>query len=305
MTSRVLCVGRNSVDYVFSVDLGAVRADSKQRAADPAIVIGGQCVNAVVTLAALGAKVSYAGVVGAQASGDLVMQFLHDNGIDLRAIERAQRLANPCAYIFVDQKCGERSIVETQAAEYPAFSGRIDEALWAETSYLYFDGHEIEASLSLVREAAIRGIATMTDVEVLTPETTELISLVETSIVPKGVASEIAGSDKDIDMLTALDELGGSCHVVTMGEQGAIGSLHGGEIFRVPAFPCQVVDTTGAGDAFHAGFLFADMAGASLQKSMMFAARVASVACCHAGPSAPPYALSPLSAIVTNETWIS
>tara|TARA_R110000824_G_scaffold155226_6_gene327830 strand:- start:128870 stop:129751 length:882 start_codon:yes stop_codon:yes gene_type:complete len=293
------------VDYVFSVDLSAVRADSKQRADDPAIVIGGQCVNAVVTLAALGAQVSYAGVVGAQASGDLVMQFLHENRIDLRAVERAAGLANPCAYIFVDRKTGERSIVETQAADFPAFSGEIDEAIWAETSYLYFDGHEIEASVALAREAAIRGVATMTDIEVLSPQTTELISLVETSIVPKGVASEIAGSDKDVDMLAALAELGGSCHVVTMGDQGAIGALHGGEVFRVPAVPCQVVDTTGAGDAFHAGFLYADMAGASLQKSMMFAARVASIACTFAGPSAPSYALSSLSAIVTNETWIS
>ncbi|MDO8290487.1 MAG: carbohydrate kinase family protein [Parvibaculum sp.] len=304
MASRVLCVGRNSVDYIFKVKLSALASDAKQRTQEPVIVIGGQCLNAAVTLSALGIPVTYAGVVGADSSGARVLNALGSAGVDASAVERADGHQNPCAYIFVDSENGERSIIETASLAFPPHSGRISEADWAKFTHVYFDGHETAASVVIAREAAKRGIATTCDAEAVTAQTLELLTLVETAIVPKSVAAEIAGSDAPADMLAALAALGGHRHIVTMGSAGALGALHGGDIVIVPAAPCHVVDTTGAGDAFHAGFLFADMSGASFGKAMTIAARVAALACEHMGPRAPVEALARLGSHLSRETWI-
>ncbi|ABS62603.1 PfkB domain protein [Parvibaculum lavamentivorans DS-1] len=279
MKGRVLCVGRNSLDLVFNVELARLRPDSKQRTSDPAVLVGGQCVNAAVTLAGLGCAVSYAGVVGGDAGAERVLAFLQERGIDCAAVETAAGMANPCAYIMVDAKTGERSIVETAPDSFPRFTGRIAEKLWAVTSSVYFDGHEEDASIAIAAEAARRGVPTLTDAETLTEGTRELLSLADTAIVPGAVAMELAGSDRPDDMLRALAALGGTAHVVTLGEEGAFGAVAGGTTHRVPAFPCNAIDTTGAGDAFHAGFLFAKMAGAAFPDAMTFAARVAAKAC--------------------------
>lgn len=113
--------------------------------------------------------------------------------------------------------------------------------------------------MKIARDAQRRGVAMTTDVEVVTSETLVLLALVETAIVPKLVAAEIAGSEAHADMLAALAALGGYRHVVTLGAEGAVGALQGGEMVKIPAVRAHVVDTTGAGDAFHAGFIFADM----------------------------------------------
>lgn len=305
MTGGVLCVGRNSVDYIFSVDLGHVRPDAKQRTGDPAIFVGGQCVNAAVTLAALGAPVAYAGVVGDDASGERVTGFLASRGIDCRAVEHAPQMANASAYILVDRTSGERSIVETAAVAWPAYGASVPEEVWAAISHVYFDGHETVASLAIAREAARRGIPTLTDAEVVTTDSLALLRSVDTAIVPKSVAAEIAGSDAPETMLAALAALGVRRSVVTMGADGAIGALERQEIVTVPAEKCQVIDTTGAGDAFHAGFLRADMGGASFEQALVFATRVAALACSIPGPSAGPAALAGLAAAASRGTWTS
>lgn len=305
MALRVLCVGRNSVDYIFKVKLSVLARDAKQRTEDPAILIGGQCLNTAVTLAALGTPVDYAGVVGGDSGSERVLDVLGSVGIATSAVERAKDYQNPSAYIFVDGESGERSIIETASPAFPAHSGRISEVQWAGIAHAYFDGHEAVPSIAIAREATRRGIATTCDAETITPQTLELLSLVETAIVPYSVAAEIAGSDVPADMLVALAALGGHRHIVTMGSAGALGALRGGDMVIMPAAPCHVVDTTGAGDAFHAGFLFADMLNASFGKAMTIASRVAALACEHVGPSAPVDALARLGAHLRHETWIS
>jgi len=305
MTAGVLCVGRNSVDHIFDVRLADLARDTKQRTGEPARIIGGQCLNVAVTLAGLGVRVAYAGVTGDDAGGGHVRAALNAAGIDATGVEGAKGFQNPCAYIFVDHESGERSIVETVSPVFPRHSGDISDALCARVSHVYFDGHEAEASLRIARAATARGLATICDAETVTPETRALLASVETAIVPKSVASEIAGSDVPADMLSALAALGGRTHVVTMGAQGAIGALKGGNLVQIPVAPCHVTDTTGAGDAFHAGFIFAEMGGASFAKSMTIAARVAALACEHKGPSAPADALRRLGQHLSHETWIS
>jgi len=76
---------------------------------------------------------------------------------------------------------------------------------------------------------------------------------------------------------------GPTIHVVKQGHRGAY--IAGpGEGFHVPAFPVEVQDTVGAGDAFDAGFLAALLEGRSLREAGAFAAATAAIVCTGVGP---------------------
>jgi len=125
------------------------------------------------------------------------------------------------------------------------------------------------------------------------PDTLALLRNVDTAIVPLPVAAEISESDDKRRMLKTLTDFGPSRVAITMGENGAVGVDAEGNEFAISPAPCRVVDTTGAGDAFHAGFLFADAKGVAFPRALDFAAKVASLKCETAGPSVGTEALEP------------
>jgi sugar/nucleoside kinase (ribokinase family) len=288
----VLCVGRNSVDIGLDVDLELLRADGKQRSGPANVTVGGQCVNAAVTLAGLGAQVAYAGVIGESDGGDMVKSFLADRNVDFSLSALVPDTPNASAYVLVDGRTGERTIIESAPDLYPALGPVV---LPAQCGYVYFDGNELPASHDIAGQAQQAGIPTLTDMEVLTEDTLALLRSVDTAIVPLPIAVELAGTDDRQLMLRMLTALGPDRVAITMGEQGAVGRDAEGIVHDIAPVPCAVTDTTGAGDAFHAGFLFADSNGLAFPKALAFAARVASLKCETRGPSTDADALAELA----------
>ena len=303
MRDKVICVGRNNVDIILDVDFARLRPDTKQPSGPARIVMGGQCINAAATLAALGQgrgeafSVVYAGVTGDDENGVRVREFLTARGIDGAGCITAVGLPNTAAYILLDRETGERGIVETVPEGYPPYPSTLPESIWKGASYAYFDGMDMPGSVAIAQEARERGVPTLCDVEMVSEDTLALIAACDTAILPRPVAGEIAGTDELKPMLEKLVALGARRAAVTMGAEGTAGLNEAGELCRVAALPPErIVDTTGAGDAFHAGFLFADMSGAGFEAALRFGAEVASVKCAHAGPSSPPDALHALGA---------
>jgi sugar/nucleoside kinase (ribokinase family) len=300
---RIICVGRNNVDVILDVELGRLRPDTKQPSGPARIVMGGQCMNAAATLAALGESrgeaftVVYAGVTGDDENGVRVREFLTERGIDGAGCITAVGLPNTAAYILLDRETGERSIVETVPEDYPPYPSSLPESIWKGASYAYFDGMDMPGSVAIAQEARERGVPTLCDVEVVSEDTLALIAACDTVILPRAVATEIAGTNELKPMLQKLVALGARRAAVTMGAEGSVGLDGAGESCRVDAvLPESIVDTTGAGDAFHAGFLFADISGAGFEDALRFGAAIAAVKCAHAGPSSPPEALHALGA---------
>lgn len=308
MRNRIICVGRNNVDVILDVELDRLRPDTKQPSGPARIVIGGQCMNAAATLAALGMSrgeafgVVYAGVTGDDENGVRVREFLAERDIGGAGCVTAVGLPNTAAYILLDRETGERSIVETVPEDYPPYPSTLPESIWKEAGYAYFDGMDMPGSVAIAQDARERGVPTLCDVEAVSEDTLALIAACDTVILPRTVAREIAGTDELKPMLEKLIALGARRAAVTMGAEGTAGLDGAGELCRVEAIPPEnIVDTTGAGDAFHAGFLFADISGAGFEDALRFGAEVASVKCTHAGPSSPPEALHALGAGVTQK----
>lgn len=305
---KIICVGRNNVDIVLDVDLGRMGPDSKQPSGPARILVGGQCMNAAVTLAALGESrgeafgVVYAGVTGDDENGVRVREFLSEMGIDGAGCMTAVGLPNTAAYILLDRATGERTIVETVPEDYPPYPSMLPRSIWKGATYAYFDGMDVPGSVVIAQEARERGIPTLCDVESVSEDTLALIAACDTVILPRAIAADIAGTQELHAMLEKLIAMGARRAAVTMGAEGAAGLDEAGEFCRVEAVPLvQIADTTGAGDAFHAGFLFADISGAPFEAALRFGAEVAGVKCMHAGPSCPPEALHALGAGVERQ----
>ncbi|MBI1928057.1 hypothetical protein HYR99_27915 [Candidatus Poribacteria bacterium] len=90
-----------------------------------------------------------------------------------------------------------------------------------------------------------------------------------------------AGRPPD-DVVQRLCDLGARIAVVTLGERGCVAKWERG-LFAFPAFPVNVVDTTGAGDAFHGGFIYGLLHDWSVAETVRFASAVAALNCCALG----------------------
>ena len=128
---------------------------------------------------------------------------------------------------------------------------------------LLVDDHEPLAATVAARAAREAGVRTVIDVEKLRPGTEELLQHIDIIIAAEAFPSELTGLP---DLGAALREMARrfepSLTCATLGPRGSLSLVDGKEV-RTPAFDVHVVDTTGAGDAFRAGFIAGWLRGGS------------------------------------------
>jgi sulfofructose kinase len=280
---RILVIGNNTLDQVFTVE-GRLPHDTKTQAVSLVHYPGGQAANVAFTLAGLGLAVDYLGSFGDDPAGTAVRGSLAAVGIGLAACPVIPDCPTHSAVLFIDRRCGDRTIVMYKDPRL-AVPG---EAVWlqeiAALDLLYLDNHEPAASLAAARLARERGIPVLADLEEVDENTPRILSLITSLIAPASVLHQLTGEDDLEAALARARRMGPHTVVATAGIQGCVG-LHGAlsPIF-VPAAPCQVRDTTGAGDAFHAGFVAAAFGGRDFAECLSFATRLAAAKCEEPGP---------------------
>ena len=116
----------------------------------------------------------------------------------------------------------------------------------------------------------------------VTSRTSDLVSLVTHAIFAEHVPAQLTGIE---DVEQALREMRKSCRgrlIVTRGDRGAC-VLDGARFHHEPAFPVIPVDTTGAGDVFRGGFIFALLQGQPIERALRTANAAAAVSCTRLG----------------------
>jgi sugar/nucleoside kinase (ribokinase family) len=143
------------------------------------------------------------------------------------------------------------------------------------------DCHETEAALTAARYARHAGIPTVIDVERVRPQVPELLRLIDVILAAESFPAELTGYAEQGRALAAIArEYGSALVAVTLGERGSLAWCAGQEI-RTPAFPVECVDTTGAGDAFHGGFVagWLRQPNADIEDLLVYANAVAALNC--------------------------
>jgi sugar/nucleoside kinase (ribokinase family) len=281
---EVLVIGNNTVDIVFSTREALV-TDGKVQADGLRFFGGGQGANVAAMLGALGVTTRYFGVFGGGDFGRLAKSSLVEAGVRVDGSLTVADCPQHTAAIVVDTTHGTRSLVMHKDARLRMDGVPVEAAPMDACGLVYLDGHEPAFSLALAKHARARGLPVLADAEVA-DEARPLLPHLTSLVAPGKVLRELTGERELASAARAL--LAGGLRVVvgTLGAEGCEGWTSDGEHHRVSAEACEVVDTTGAGDAFHAGYIAAALAGQGFGEALRFATKVAAVKCGVPGPRA-------------------
>ncbi|MGA7790087.1 MAG: PfkB family carbohydrate kinase [Xanthobacteraceae bacterium] len=283
---RILSAGIIVLDEVFRVD-EFPRPDGKVQAEDFFVVNGGCAANAAVAIARLGGRAALAGPMGGPAgeddNGDRVLKALARDHVDCGFCQRIDGLATAQSAIFMNAR-GDRTIVTYRdqriaatAPADPAAAVAAADAVLADNRYPDFVG-------PICAAARARGIPVVLDGDRPTQEDDPLFSL----------ASHVIFSSECLRETTGVADLGAGLQriaqqtaaflAVSNGPDDII-YLEGGALRRLPVFSIAAIDTLGAGDAFHGGFVLALAEGQREVAAMRFGAAVAGIKCTRLGGS--------------------
>lgn len=276
----VLCVGATSYDIVFRV---RHHPDPDEKISADALICcgGGPAANASIMVSRMGLKSAFSGYLGSDLFGQMHLDELHSAGVNTDLVVRGE-YATPVSGVIV-KPSGERSIVNYRAA------GSIlhrDSIVLSDIHprVILFDGHEPDLSFTLLNHARTMGIQTVLDAGSLNKGTLQLFDKVDHLVCSETFAYEFSGAsspDSAMEQLTAHNR----SVVITLGKNGLIWKNARGE-GRIPAFPVDVKDSTGAGDVFHGAFAGSLAMDKAWDEILIYSSAAAALSCTRLGARA-------------------
>lgn len=272
--------GVNAVDHLMVV-LEYPDADTNTRLIEHKQGAGGQTASAIAALQRLGMRTAYAGRFGTDAEGHFGLQSLKDEGVDVEFTEVIEGARTQVGYIIIEAKRGERTVIwdRDERLAYAADAAPVE--LAGKSRVLHLDSHDPLACARMAREARTAGTIISADIDNVYEGLPELLPLIDILISSKEFPRLLTSIQDDRAALAEIKARYG-CGLVglTKGGRGAT-VLCGGEFLETPAFqvPGGCVDTTGAGDAFHAGFLYGLLQGEEIEMSLKLGCAVAALGC--------------------------
>ncbi len=277
----VLAVGENSIDLLAELD-GHPAPDTKMALAGFTERPGGQSATAAVAMARLGLRTGYIGRVGDDDYGRRGLDSLVAEGIDVSDVVTVPGVTSRFAVILVDRRSGTRTVLWHRDPALLMAPADIPARAVGAARVLYVDGSEVAAATSAAEEARRCGTRTVIDIEKTQPGTDRLLRSIDVVIAAEAFPSELTGQPAMGAALAELQAASGAAVVcVTLGEQGSLARVGGREL-RTPAFRVPVVDSTGAGDVFRAGFIAAWLHGGEateVEDALRWANAVAALKC--------------------------
>lgn len=231
-------------------------------------VSGGSAANTLAGLAALGARCDFIGQVADDQLGEVFAHDIRAVGIDFATPARAGDPPTARCLIFVTPD-GQRTMNTYLGASQFLPAEALDEAVIADAAVLYLEGYlwdpeepraAMRKAIAAAKNAGRKVAFTLSDAFVIERHGADFRAMIEAGEIDILFANEheLASLTETGDFEEGLARLAPKVPVlvVTRSEKGAV-AIAGGERAEVPAEPIdKVVDTTGAGDLFAAGFLF-------------------------------------------------
>ncbi len=284
VNGNIICVGHAALDRVYRIDAFPARP-SKVRALEHIESGGGMAANAAAAIARLGGRVELWSRVGADDTGQKIRNGLRQNGVDVRYVEAFEEGRSSSSAIIVDRD-GERLVVGTRDINMPAGTSWLPTERVLKASLVLADLRWLEAVRSVFAQARQANIPTVLDADVGgRGALKEILALTDYAIF---------SGEALCDFLPDLDLKGRLEHVMLLGPRHAGVTLgEGGYVWRdpfgggqCPAFEVDVVDTTGAGDAFHGAFALALSEQRPIADCARFASAAAALKCTRLGARA-------------------
>ena len=274
---EVVGMGLNSVDFLCVVPEFPT-LNSKMRILQFSKQGGGQVATAMVALSRWGVKTKYIGKVGGDELGQFSSNSLQQEGVDVSSVTSEPNTPNQFGMIIVDGLSGERTILWDRDARLMYREGELRKKDVCSGKLLHLDGHDIKAAIQCARWAKEEKIPTVIDLDKVESLTSELIKEIDFVVTSGRFPALFTGISDREKALTELQKQIPGFLCATLGHEGAV-ALVEGEFVYVKGFEVKAVDTTGAGDVFHAGFIYGLLQNWELLDILRFANAVAALKC--------------------------
>jgi sugar/nucleoside kinase (ribokinase family) len=250
----ILGIGCVAVDDILIVDRYP-QPDEKMLIKDMQRHGGGLTATALVTAARQGARTAYCGRLGEDDLSLFSIRAMESEGVDCSLTQRDPAARPYHSIIIIERTGGSRTILYSGEGVIETSQEWITPEMIGSSRLLYVDYHFVHAAIHAARIAHQLGIPVVADVELAQiPDVDELISLVDHLIIGEELGRRLAGKDHPADIVVALAKAPRQNTVVTAGANGCWFAERGGPVIHFPAFPVDVVDTTGCGDVFHGAY---------------------------------------------------
>ncbi|MGA2718047.1 MAG: carbohydrate kinase family protein [Candidatus Acidiferrales bacterium] len=295
----VVGIGSCAVDF-FAIVPRLLGSEEKINATRMEIHAGGVTANMLTQVARLGTSTGWLGLIGDDENGRIIQKAFTEDGMDLSGVEvvRGERSAltwipvNPggerCIYMFPNVT-GKLSVLHVKNR----FASHIKGAKHFHTEASQLPIVPLKEAMKIAKDAGVRIFFDMD----VTPrffaqmnlgkqeELCDALKLVDVLKPCKAAAREMTGVTDYNRMADQLLNLGPKVVAITEGEDGCLIATKEKRV-QVPAFRVNVVDTTGAGDAFMGGLSYGLLQGWDLERVGIFANACAALCCTKVGARA-------------------
>jgi len=273
----VVGMGLNSVDFLSLVPEFPA-PNSKMKMLRFSKQGGGQVATAMVALSRWGVKTKYIGKVGEDELGQFSLKSIRQEGVDVSSMTVEPNATSQFAMIIVNGPAGERTILWNRDERLKYQEGELRKEEVCSGKLLHLDGHDIRAALQCARWAKAEGIPVAIDLDKVEPLTSELIKEIDFLICSSRLPALYTGISDQKKALLELQKHTPGFLCATLGHEGAVALVHG-EFLYAEGFKVKAVDTTGAGDVFHGGFIYGLLQNWAVLDILRFANAVAALKC--------------------------
>lgn len=289
MTPRVLCAGI-LVGDLFVPPLARLPAAGELLVTDDFLMQAGGCAaNVAVALSKLGVDSRVVGKIGRDAFGDFVISTLAGYGIDVSFIGRSET-EGTAKTVIVPVTGDDRRYIHTVGANADLTGQDFAPAAMAGIDVVYLGGFLVlpglnpRAVVEFFGAAHHAGARTLLDVvlpgdaKASMDDLRRILPNVDFFLPNYDEASRLTGESDPEVQAAVFHDAGALTVIITMGAEGLLARAATGSS-RVAAPSVDVVDGSGAGDAFAAGLIVGILEGWPLERSLLFASEVGALAC--------------------------
>jgi len=254
---NALCIGVHVLDVLVR-PVDAIPEGDGELVEEIRLTAAGAAGGTALVLSKLGASVRSAGAVGADAAGDMLLALLERDGVDTSLLVRRDDVVTSASVLPIGTD-GRRPAWHVIGANGAYGFADVDLRAVEAADFVHLGGPEFMGGEDAARVLAYaREHGAVTSIDVLAPGEPGLLDWIGPAlehadyVLPNG--EQVLGFTRAADVASgsrALLERGAGCVIATLGADGAL--IDGSE--AVPAVQADIVDTTGCGDAFTAGFL--------------------------------------------------
>ena len=290
-------LGLNATDTLISV-AQIPPAGSKADVHSLSILPGGQVATAVIACQRWGLRTRYIGKLGDDPAAKVHREEFAKAGVETQ-ITTVPNCASAQSFIVVDGQ-GERTVLWHRDPRLAIAPGELKRERIVNARALLVDGCDTAAATQAAQWARAAGIPVIADLDELYPNIDSLLGNIDYLIVSRDFPAKLSNKPELRESLPWLQRRFRSrVAAATLGTDGVL-AWDGNQFYYSAAYRVPAVDTTGAGDIFHAAFIYGLLQNRSLQLSLDYACAAAALNCTAPGARGRIATLEEIEALMTH-----